>query len=253
MSRNTRSPLRSAWSYLVAATLVVGAASVASAEPVAAAGDPVIVVAGTVSPAVANEILRGRLAADGYDAYIFELPGLGIGDITDSSVALAAFVDDVLAATGANRVDLVGHSQGGLVARYYVKYLGGSGEVDSLITLGTPNHGTALANLGNVLGIDGFCASCEQMAIGSAFLSDLNAGDDTIGSVDYTNIYTAFDELVFPASTARLPDGATDVRLQSTCWLRVVGHLGLIADGAVYDGVRDALRHRSVRPNCFAF
>lgn len=156
-------------------------------------------------------------AADGYNAYIFELPGLGVGDIVESSVALDAFVGQVLADTGAAEVDLVGHSQGGLVARYYVKYLGGDGEVDSLVMLGTPNYGTALANL----------------------------GDDTRGSVEYTNIYSSFDEIMFPASTSRLRNGATNVRLQRHCALRVVGHLGLLADGAVYDGVRDALRHRS--------
>ncbi len=250
-TRPTR-PLRRLWAGLAAFASVVGVVQMVAPTPAAAVSDPVIVVAGTVSPAFANEPLRARLDASGYDAYIFELPGLGIGDIVDSSVALAAYVDAVLAQTGASNVDLVGHSQGGLVARYFVKYLGGDTEVDSLIMLGTPNNGTALANLGNVLGVQGFCESCEQMAIGSAFLADLNAGDDTIGSVDYTNIYTSYDEIVFPASTARLNDGATNVRLQSRCWLRVVGHLGLLIDGAVYDGVRDALRHRSVRPNCWA-
>lgn len=253
MSITPGSFVRRASAHAIAAIVVVAGSVVGTpSSVVASTSDPVIVVAGTVSPAFANELLRGRLAGDGYDAYIFELPGLGIGDIANSSIALADFVDDVLADTGASKVDLVGHSQGGLVARYFVKYLGGAGEVDSLITLGAPNHGTALANLGAVLGIVGFCASCAQMAIGSAFLNDLNAGDDTIGSVQYTNIYTSYDEIVFPASTARLDDGATNVRLQSRCWLRVVGHLGLIVDGAVYDGVRDALRHQSVRPNCFA-
>ena len=45
------------------------------------------------------------------------------------------------------QVDLVGHSEGGLVSRTYVKYEGGAAEADSLITLGTPNYGTAAANL----------------------------------------------------------------------------------------------------------
>jgi triacylglycerol lipase len=252
-ARRTRVAVRRGVGPAVAGIVAVGSiVLVGSATASAAETDPVIVVAGTVSPAAANEVLRNRLASSGYDAYVFELPALGIGDISESAVALDEFVDRILAQTGASRVDLVGHSQGGVVSRYYVKYLGGANAVDSLVTLGSPNHGTALANLGNVLGVDGFCRSCEQMAIGSTFLSDLNAGDDTIGSVAYTNIYTTNDEIVFPASTARLDDGATNVRLQSFCWLRVIGHLGLIADGAVYDGVRDALRHQSVRPNCFA-
>ena len=214
--------------------------------------DPVIIVAGTLTPAVVNEPLQQRLLDDGYDAYIYELPGLGIGDIAETSAPLEAFVDDVLAQTGADHVDLVAHSQGGLVARYYVKYLGGDATVDSLITLGAPNYGTALANLGNVLGVDGICTGCEQMSIGSSFLADLNAGDDTIGSVSYTNIYTANDEIVFPAATARMHNGAVNVRVQSQCWFHFVGHVGLLFDGTVYSGVQDALEHRRVRLSCGA-
>lgn len=228
-------------------------ADVASPSVVsAAAKDPVVIVAGTFSPSIANEPLRLRLQLDGYDAYIYELPGLGVGDIADTSAPLVDFVDDILADTGAAKVDLIGHSQGGLVARHYVKYLGGDQYVDSLVTLGTPNHGTAAANLGALLGVGGLCTSCNQMAIGSSYLNALNAGDDTIGSVDYTNIYTSYDEVVFPASTARMSNGATNVRVQSQCWFKYVEHLGLIVDGVVYSGIEDALEHRSIRFNCWA-
>jgi hypothetical protein len=106
----------------------------------------------------------------------------------------------------------------------------------------------AFFGLGNCIGI----IACEQMSIGSSFLNSLNAGPDVIAPVKYTNIYTAFDELVRPVTNATLKDGATNVKVQDQCWLRVVGHLGLIIDGTVYDGVRDALRNESVRMNCFA-
>lgn len=146
---------------LVVAVLagLLAALTVATPGPAAASAgdDPVIIVAGTVSPAFANEPLRARLTADGYDAYIYELPGLGVGDIAATTAPLASYVDAVLAATGADRVDLIGHSQGGLVARYFVKELGGAAVVDSLISLGAPHYGTALANLGNALGVDGIC------------------------------------------------------------------------------------------------
>lgn len=236
---------------LVAALLATIFAVVPS-PAAAAVDDPVIIVAGTFSPAFANEPLRARLLADGYDAYIYELPGLGVGDIAETSEPLVDFVDDILSATGATKVDLIGHSQGGLVARYYVKELGGASKVDSLISLGAPHYGTVLANMGNVLGISGICESCEQMSVGSDFLEGLNAGDDTIGSVDYTNLYTAYDEIVFPWWNSKLNDGATNVKIQSQCWFRVVGHLGLIVDGTVYSGVEDALEHRRVRLNCWA-
>jgi hypothetical protein len=84
------------------------------------------------------------------------------------------------------------------------------------------------------------------------FLNGLNAGPDVIAPVKYTNIYTAYDELVRPVTNAILADGATNVKVQDQCFLRVVGHLGLIVDGTVYDGVRDALRNEPIRTNCFA-
>lgn len=237
---------------LVASAALVG---VAPRPAGAATTDPVIIVAGTFSPAFANEPLAARLRADGYQVSIFELPTLGTQDINATARALNTFADGVRARTGATRVDLVGHSQGGLVARSYVKSYGGAGEVDSLVTLGTPNRGTYVANLVDFLGF-GNCltvTACEQMSIGSSYLAALNAGDDTIGSVRYTTIRTIQDELVRPVDNATLYDGAVNVKVQSQCWARVVGHLGLIVDGTVYSGIRQALQGRTdIRLNCWA-
>ena len=105
-------------------------------------------VAGSFSPALANEPLAARLRADGYTVRIFKgFPTLGTQDINLSAAALNTFADGVRAATGAAKVDLIGHGPSGLVARSYVKGFGGAGEVDSLITLGAPNEGTYVANL----------------------------------------------------------------------------------------------------------
>jgi len=242
---------------IVAAVLAVALGAFvlpATAAGAAPAKDPVILVAGTFSPAIANEPLAARLRADGYQVWIYELPGLGLGDIAQTSQPLGTLVDQVRAQTGAARVDLVGHSQGGLVARYYIKNLGGSAKVDRVVSLGAPHYGTYVANIVAFFGL-GSCIgiiACQQMSIGSSFLNDLNAGPDVVAPVRYTNIYTAYDELVRPVTNATLRDGATNVKVQSQCFFRVVGHLGLILDGTVYDGVRDALRNESVRMNCWA-
>jgi triacylglycerol esterase/lipase EstA (alpha/beta hydrolase family) len=138
-----------------------------------------------------------------------------------------------------------------------VKYYGGAAEVDSLVTLGTPNYGTVAANIVRVFTL-GTCVgitACEQMTIGSSFLAGLNAGDDSIGNVAYTNIATVMDELVQPYTNSFLnaADGNIANRaLQSQCFLRIVGHLGLIVDGAVYSGVRDALERQPITFSCFA-
>jgi triacylglycerol lipase len=240
---------------LVLLSVTAGALLVTPAAPAAAVpADPVIVVAGTFAPASFYEPLAARLRQDGHQVFIFQLTNLGTGDIADTARDLDAFADGVRATTGAARTDLVGHSQGGLVSRQYVKFLNGSSEVDSLISLGSPHYGTAVANLADFFGL-GNClgvVACSQMAIGSTFLANLNAGDDTIGAVRYTNLYTIYDELVRPVTNAALRDGATNVLVQSQCPLRVVEHLGLALDGTVYDGVHDALLGAPVRLNCLA-
>jgi triacylglycerol esterase/lipase EstA (alpha/beta hydrolase family) len=236
--------------------LLVGAPH-AEAAP---ARDPVIIVAGTFAGQPVASVfyapLAARLRADGYQPHIFGLPTSGTQDIATTAQALNAFADQVRAQTGAARVDLIGHSQGGLVARHYVRFLGGSSEVDSVISLGAPHYGTAVANVAKLFGL-GSClgiVSCQQMSIGSAYLANLNAGDDTIGNVRYTNIVSSGDEVVIPYTTGWLANDGnnTNVRVQSPCFLRSVGHIGLALDGTVYSGIQDALAGRSISLNCFA-
>jgi triacylglycerol esterase/lipase EstA (alpha/beta hydrolase family) len=251
MKRLRPATLRSLLSGIVCALVAVffWPQSAAADEP-----DPVVVVNGTFGPAFFYEPLAKRLRHDDHEAFIFELTNLGTSDIADTARDLAAFVDDVRARTGAGKVDLVGHSQGGLVARQYVKYLGGDSTVDSLVSLGAPHYGTAVANLAGFFG-GGDClgiVACQQMAVGSEFVNALNDGDDTIGSVRYTNLYTSLDELVRPVANAALADGATNVRIQSQCPLRPVEHVGLALDGTVYSGIHDALNGDPITLKCFA-
>jgi triacylglycerol lipase len=237
---------------LVVVLLAVGA-------PAAGAGtaphDPVVLVAGTFSRAEVLEPLAARLRADGFDVAVFELPDLGRGDIRASAAALAPFVDGVLAARGASAVDLVGHSQGGLVARDYVKSHGGAAKVDAVIGLGAPNHGTLVSNLASLLRDCDAVVACGQMAVGSAYLAELNAGDDSIGAVRYWQFASRADAVVVPYTTSFLDpgDGAiVNVTIQDRCWLRPVGHVGLILDGAVQSGIRQALSGEPVALDCFA-
>ncbi|MEV4540942.1 lipase family alpha/beta hydrolase [Micromonospora echinaurantiaca] len=253
----TAAALATAATLLVPAAAAVAAPDRAAAAPAAtstAAATPVIVVGGLSGVAIAYEPLAARLRADGYRVFIYQLPGLGLGDIPASARAFAGYVDQVRAATGAARVDLVGHSEGGLVSRYYLKRLGGTGVVGRYVSLGSPQYGTYVANILKFLGL-GSCAgvvACQQMSIGSAFLADLNAGDDTPGAVRYTTVRTIQDELVRPVDNALLHDGSTNVLIQSHCPLRVVGHLGLVLDGTTYTVIRGALTDAPVRPNCYA-
>jgi triacylglycerol lipase len=240
--------LRRSIALLFAVACAVG--MVATPAQAASSRNPVVVVAGLSGPAFAYEPFAARLRADGFQVYVYELPGLGFGDIAASAQALGGYVNGL----GFAKVDVVGHSEGGLVSRYWIKNLGGAAKVGRYVSLGTPQYGTYVANIIAFLGL-GSCLgipACQQMTIGSSFLNQLNAGDDTPGAVRYTTVRTLEDELVRPVDNAELRDGATNVLVQSACPLRVVGHLGLVLDGTVYSIVRQALTDAAIRPNCLA-
>lgn len=255
--------------FVVALALVVpaGAAAVPAGAGVSAGTrvavdvgggpNPVVLVAGTFSPAAGLGVLAARLRADGHDVTVFELPDLGRGDIPTTSAALAPVVERVRARTGAERVDLVGHSQGGLVAREYVKTFGGAPHVDKVIGLGAPNHGTLLANLAVWFGDCLTVVACRQMAGGSEYLTALNDGDHSVAAVRYWQLASKTDAVVVPYRTSflRESDGAiVNVAVQDQCWLRPVGHLSLVLDGAVYSGIRQALAGEAeVALDCFAW
>jgi triacylglycerol lipase len=254
--------LASALAFVLGTTvLVAGAATAAEAAPAQSADrNPVIIVGGTGTGQPIASIfyrpLRHRLQSDGYEAFIFGPPNFGLGDIADAAQALDDFAAGVMARTGSTTVDLVGHSQGGLIGRHYIRFLGGEAHVDNMISLGAPHHGTSVANLLNLLGL-GNClgvTACEQMTRGSDYLAALNAGDESWGDVQYTNIATRYDEIVNPWRTAFLADDVNNVNVdvQGHCWARLVGHITLATDGAVYSGIRQALAGRSINLNCWA-
>ncbi|HEY2278055.1 MAG TPA: alpha/beta fold hydrolase [Streptosporangiaceae bacterium] len=104
-----------------------------SCQPSAAHPYPVVLVNGTGEDmADGFSALSPLLVDNGYCVFAANFGGApgnllqGTGDITQSAAELASFVTQVLAATGASKVDMVGHSQGGMMPRYYLKFLGGA-------------------------------------------------------------------------------------------------------------------------------
>jgi triacylglycerol lipase len=148
-------------------------------------------------------------------------------------------VDGVLAKTGAAKVDIVGHSQGGMMPRYSIKNLGGAAKVDDLVGLAPSNHGTTnpLAPYGGAT-----CPACVEQAAGSPFITALNAGDETPGDVSYTQIETRYDEVVTPYTSAFL-SGGTNVLLQDKCPADVSEHLAIVGDPIALQWALDALSH----------
>ncbi|WP_433684568.1 esterase/lipase family protein [Nocardia sp. CA-119907] len=174
------------------------------------------------------------------------LPGvMGTGYIQDSAEQVAAFVDRVLAATGASEVDIVAHSQGGSMANWYTKFEGGAAKVKNLVTFGATHHGTSLDGIGalgraiNNFGIDilGFIEifvghAGIQQTIGSDFVNQLNANGDTIPGVDYTVVGTRYDEVTNPYDLTFLKAGpgvtVHNITLQDGCEQDLSDHLTIM-------------------------
>jgi triacylglycerol lipase len=190
---------------------------------------------------VSWNLISPRLKQAGYCVFALDYGDRATGPIEASAAQLRDFVDRVLAATGARNVSLVGHSQGGMMPRYYIKFLGGAGKVDDLVGLAPSNHGTY--NPGALV-LDGatLCDSCGQQAAGSAFIAKLNAGDETPGDVSYTVVETRYDEVVTPYTSAFLSGAnTTNVLLQTRCPLDASEHLSIIYDAIALRWVRNAL------------
>ncbi|MBM7171284.1 alpha/beta fold hydrolase [Streptomyces sp. G44] len=224
-------------------------------EPSAAHPRPVVLVHGTFGNSVDNWlVLAPYLVKRGYCVYSLDYGQLkdvpffhGLGPIEKSAEQLDAFVDKVLASTGAKEADLVGHSQGGMMPRHYLKFLGGAAEVNALIGLAPDNHGTTLLGLTKLLpyfpGIEDLLttktpALADQVA-GSPFLTRLNAGGDTVPGVRYTVIATKYDEVVTPYRSQFLDGpGVRNVTVQDLCPVDVSEHVAV--------GVLDRVAHHEV-------
>ncbi|MGP3921747.1 alpha/beta fold hydrolase [Streptomyces sp. 8N616] len=197
-----------------------------SCKPTAEHPDPVVLVHGTFENMAKNwSMLSPKLADAGFCVFALNYGHDATDHVADSARELAPFVDAVLSATGAHKADIVGHSQGGMMPRYYLKFLHGANKVDDLVGIVPSNHGTTNP-LAAVTGAT-VCAACADQVAGSPFLTELNAGGDTVSGPDYTVITTKYDEVVTPYTSAFL-DGptkqVTNITLQDACPMDPIEH-----------------------------
>jgi triacylglycerol esterase/lipase EstA (alpha/beta hydrolase family) len=228
-------------------------------KPSSAHPRPVVLVHGTFANSVDNWLgLAPYLVNRGYCVYSLDygqLPGVpffnGLGPIDKSARQLDTFVDQVLASTGAAEVDLVGHSQGGMMPRYYLKFLGGAAEVNALIGIAPSNHGTTLGGLTQLLDyfpgagdlLSTATPALADQVVGSPFLTKLNAGGDTVPGVTYTVLATKYDEVVTPYRSQFL-DGPNvrNVVIQDLCAADLSEHAAIgLLDRVAFHEVTNAL------------
>lgn len=220
---------------LVLAGLVAGVVSLAlntddPTRPVSqATPGPVVLVPGYGGSVSGVTALAQYLQRHGKNATVFPLPGDGRGDLDDQAGALDDTVRKVREQAGADSVDVIGYSAGGVVARLWVRDHGGASQARRLITLGSPHHGTDIATLAGSALPSACPQACRQLATDSALLAALNSGDETPAGPTFVSIWTERDDVVVPPDSARL-DGATDITVQSVCPSDQVRHTGLPTD-----------------------
>lgn len=200
---------------------------------------PVILVHGYIMNRSAFLVMSQALAAAGFrHVRAFNYPQFTLG-LPEIARLLGKEVDRVLAATGASRCMIIGHSLGGMIARYYIQMIGGEDKVDTLVTLGTPHNGTYTAHLG-------IGPAAAQMTYRSPIVERLEQAARP-SSVRYICYYSDLDVFVVPAVSAKLSVSAlqaVNIRIHD------IGHLSMLLSGEVIQSVVDHLSHPDrFRPN----
>jgi pimeloyl-ACP methyl ester carboxylesterase len=233
-----------------------------SCLPSAAHPQPVVLLHGLGGDGPGNFATLGPyLASAGYCVYAptygESVPGIPVGGITaipQSATEIDAYLGQVLAATRATQVDLVGHSEGAFQALYGPKFVPGENSIiKRVVALAPPTHGTTFANLvtiGDDLAgspltdviIAAGCPACSELVTGSSLVNSLDTNPIAQPGIVYTIIASTHDELVTPFGTEFVSaSNVTNQTVQSFCPLDPVGHIGLAYDTDVAQLVRNAL------------
>ena len=226
--------------------------NVTTCKPTAAHPEPVVLVHGTwMDRSISWNVIGPALAQQGYCVFSLDYGHRGTQRVADSAIELGHFVDQVLALTGASRVSIVGHSQGGMMPRQWIKFDGGADKIDDLIGIAPSNHGSSGSgslDWGQYAAKYGDSPAADDQAAGSAFLTNLNAGDETPQGgtlpISYTNIETRNDEILGDPQSAFLAGSAsevTNVLLQDKCPEDQTDHILLTDDPIVLQWVENAL------------
>lgn len=190
--------------------------------------NPVLLIHGYLVNRSNFLMLQRRLRRDGYRCIHTINLWPPWASIPQFSSLVKDKVEKIICETRASKIDIIAHSMGGLVARYYVKRLGGGARVNRCISLGTPHHGSKLALLS-------FGRCGRQMIPHSSFLIDLNSGGASSNHVSCVCIYSPHDEFIFPHNSAVLPPPAKIIKLD------YLGHASLLLCLRSYKAIKRSL------------
>ncbi|MFH8989009.1 esterase/lipase family protein [Streptomyces sp. NPDC017940] len=192
---------------------------------------PVLLLHGFIDNRSVFVLLRRSLAQHGRQHLVSLNHSPLTCDIRGAAELLGRHVEEICERTGHSRVDIVGHSLGGLIARYYAQRLGGDARVRTLVTLGTPHGGTRAVPLADAHPI------VRQMRPGSDVVRELREPAPGCRT-QFVSFWSELDQLMDPVETACVdhPDlVAQNVRVSG------IGHLALPVHPAVASAIRQAL------------
>ncbi|BEN08979.1 lipase [Serratia marcescens] len=200
-------------------------------QPPRSASNPLILVHGRNADSGVWVALKSYLLTQGYtDDLLF---GWNYDSSQSVNEVLAGqfktYVADVLSQTGADKVDIVAHSLGSLLTRWFIKFEGGKDSVRQWISIAGPNHGTQLGWL---------CAlwdqGCRDMTPGSYVITNLNQDTETPNPTQYTTIWSAGDEQISPPTSTPL-SGADNIQVSQ------MKHNELLASEEVFEHILNTL------------
>ncbi|WP_346620079.1 alpha/beta fold hydrolase [Blastococcus montanus] len=202
-----------------------------------AARTPVLLVHGLIDNRSVFAVMRRSLRRRGFAHVCSWNYSPFLTDIARGAADLGRHIERICEQTGHDRVHVVGHSLGGLIARYHVQRQGGDRRVDSLVTLGTPHQGSILAHVVPT-------PLVRQLRPGSPVLQELTEpAPDCRTRV--TAVYSDLDQMVLPTQSGRCEHPDLDAR---NVLVHGVGHMSLPMHRGVLDevaatlaGVRDAV------------
>jgi hypothetical protein len=205
-----------------------------AADPLAAR-IPVVLVHGLVDNRSVFSVMRRSLRRRGFAHVCTWNYSPLLHAVAQGAADLGAHIERVCEQTGYDRVHVVGHSLGGLIARYYVQRQGGDRRVESLVTLGTPHEGSVLAHILPT-------PLVRQLRPGSPVLQELAEPAPGCGT-RFTAIYSDLDQVVLPTRSGRCEHPDLQAR---NLLFRGIGHMSLPRHGGVVDEVAATLA--GVRP-----
>ncbi|WP_306516602.1 triacylglycerol lipase [Corynebacterium sp.] len=195
-----------------------------STRPSAQRPWPIILIHGTVDTKGVWQELGTELRQDGWCVFAPDYGKRGTAAMQESALQLGAYIEAVRTVTGTEQVILIGHSQGGLLARYWMRTSGNPAHVKHLVSLSAPNHGTTMGGILSPLASNGLTENIMHSLIRSWFgpvgfqqitgseIFEVFDDEELDDGVSYTCLASRQDTVVQPPETCFLNGPADRVR-----------------------------------------